>query len=103
MSASAKSRECTKKLKVDNYEETNWISSLPDGVLSNILSLMPTKYAFRTSLLSTRWKSLWASATTIDLEWYPVGVKKDAYSDFMDFVDRVLLLQNFPNTKIIGW
>ncbi|KAH7842259.1 hypothetical protein Vadar_003315 [Vaccinium darrowii] len=97
MTASAKSQECMKKLKVDNYEETDWISSLPDGVLSNILSLMPTKYAFRTSLLSTRWKSLWASATTIDLEWYPVGVEKDAYSDFMDFVDRVLLLHNDPN------
>lgn len=32
------------------------ISSLPEDVLSHILSLMPNNFAVQTSILSTRWK-----------------------------------------------
>ncbi|XP_058210857.1 putative FBD-associated F-box protein At5g53635 [Rhododendron vialii] len=89
----------------DYLEGKDWISNLPDAILCHILSLMPTKNAVRTGILSTRWKSLWASVPVIDLRYYRMG-----YGDpgsFMDFVDRVLLLHNSPNlTKFhlhCGW
>lgn len=44
------------------------ISKLPDEVLCHILSFLPTKYAVRTSLLSTRWKYLYASVPSLDFD-----------------------------------
>ncbi|KAK3017567.1 hypothetical protein RJ639_006634, partial [Escallonia herrerae] len=44
------------------------ISNLPDSLLSHILSLLPTKIAVATSILSTRWKLLWSSITTFDFD-----------------------------------
>ncbi|XVF87719.1 hypothetical protein PTKIN_Ptkin18bG0143300 [Pterospermum kingtungense] len=62
------------------------LSGLPDSVLSHILSFLPTRQVVRTSVLSTRWKYLYASVTTLD---FADGVYESS-SGFMDFVDRVL-------------
>ncbi|XWS16552.1 hypothetical protein CRYUN_Cryun34aG0098300 [Craigia yunnanensis] len=65
------------------------LSGLPDSVLSHILSFLPTKYAVRTSILSTRWRYLSTSVTTLDFDNYP-----GPSDNFMNFVDRVLFFHD---------
>ncbi|CAL5394575.1 unnamed protein product [Camellia sinensis] len=77
--------------KLSDSKEKDRISNLPDEILSHILCFMPTKYAARTSLLSTRWKSIWPSVHIIDL------YSNEQSSGFIDFVDRLLLLRNSSN------
>ncbi|KAI8011784.1 F-box/LRR-repeat protein [Camellia lanceoleosa] len=83
--------------KLSDSKEKDRISTLPDEILSHILCFMPTKYAARTSLLSTRWKSIWTSVHIIDLDSLGERRHNEQSSGFMDFVDRLLLLRNSPN------
>lgn len=73
------------KLQVGNEDK---ISELPDAVLSHMLSFLATKYAVRTSVLSTRWKNIWASVPCLDFE-HKYSCQSD-YVGFLSFIDRVL-------------
>ncbi|KAG5517231.1 hypothetical protein RHGRI_037851 [Rhododendron griersonianum] len=76
------------------------ISSLPDSLLIHILSLIPTKYAVRTCILSLRWKDLWSFVPSLDFnEWLSANTVPDNDISFMNFVDRVLLLHKLPSIE----
>ncbi|KAJ3690827.1 hypothetical protein LUZ61_019991 [Rhynchospora tenuis] len=52
----------TKRSKLTEPDAPDFISALPNEVLSSILSLVPVKDAARTSVLSSRWRHLWKEA-----------------------------------------
>lgn len=55
------------------------ISQLPDSLICQILSHLPTDDAVRTSILSTRWTSLWL--------WVPIlHLNSGEFPDFISFV-----------------
>ncbi|OEL15305.1 hypothetical protein BAE44_0023674 [Dichanthelium oligosanthes] len=49
------------------------ISRLPDALLSNIVSRLPTKEAARTVVLSTRWRGVWAATPLLVDDAHLVG------------------------------
>ncbi|KAL1209163.1 F-box protein [Cardamine amara subsp. amara] len=84
------------------------ISNLPDEVLCHILSFFTTKEAALTSLLSKRWRNLFAFVPNLDIDdsifLHPEEGKRERdgiLQSFMDFVDRVLTLQStYPIKKV---
>ncbi|KAF9594458.1 hypothetical protein IFM89_031060 [Coptis chinensis] len=80
------------------------ISNLPDNIIHYILSLLPTKYAVGTSVLSNRWKCLWTGIHNLDFCEQLSYSKSRARNNllkrkqiFIDFVDRVLPLLDVSN------
>ncbi|XP_058772407.1 FBD-associated F-box protein At3g52670-like isoform X2 [Vicia villosa] len=63
------------------------ISSLPDEVISHILSFLPTKLAATTSILSKRWNPLWLSVPTLNFD----DKTSQNIESFLKFVSSALL------------
>lgn len=64
------------------------LSSLPPEILSHILSLMPTKLAVKTSILSKKWRYSWMLVYNLDFD--DIGRPLHGKECFLEFVDRVL-------------
>ncbi|CAI0375064.1 unnamed protein product [Linum tenue] len=64
------------------------LSSLPDEIITHILSYLQTKYAVVTAVLSRRWKNLWTRVSSLDFDNRSTLRKRDM--EFRRFVDRVL-------------
>ncbi|XP_057444500.1 F-box/FBD/LRR-repeat protein At4g00160-like [Lotus japonicus] len=65
------------------------ISNLPDALLRDILSFLPTKQAVVTSILSKRWMPLWRSVPTLDFDDSCVN-SEDTYDRFVQAVYAVI-------------
>ncbi|KAK3027180.1 hypothetical protein RJ639_042446 [Escallonia herrerae] len=59
-------RHKIKEAATKNLEDR--ISTLPDNVLTHMLSFVTTKDSVKTSILSSTWKYLWASVPSLDLD-----------------------------------
>ncbi|XBH88812.1 hypothetical protein VPH35_080830 [Triticum aestivum] len=87
---------CTSKRARGTSDGVDRLSSLPDELLHCVMSFLPMPEAVRTSLLSPRWRNLWASAPYIRID----------HQDFMDddklekFGDRLLLTTSLDKAWI---
>ncbi|KAI3864484.1 hypothetical protein MKX03_003305, partial [Papaver bracteatum] len=78
------------------------ISRLPEPIIHHILTLLPTKCAVSTTILSKGWNNLWISVPVLDFrEWKSPDTRETQSStnSFMDFVDRVLSFRNMLEIK----
>uniref|UniRef100_A0A1J3I4L3 FBD-associated F-box protein n=1 Tax=Noccaea caerulescens TaxID=107243 RepID=A0A1J3I4L3_NOCCA len=78
--------ESKEKEKGICQERRDMISNLPDSLISQMLSCLPTKEAVRTSVLSNMWKSLWLLIPSMSLTSYDFP----DYNAFVSFVDKSL-------------
>ncbi|XP_023638787.1 putative F-box/FBD/LRR-repeat protein At3g59240 isoform X3 [Capsella rubella] len=69
------------------------ISNLPEALICHILSFLPIRVAALTSLLSKRWRYLFAFVPNLDFDDSGCRPHELARMIFMNFVDRVLVLQ----------
>lgn len=66
------------------------ISQLPDPILHCIFSFLTTRDLVRSSVLSRRWRNLWASMQSLFFD----EIEFDYTEEFACFVDAVLLLRD---------
>nr|XP_051197361.1 putative F-box/LRR-repeat protein At3g28410 [Lolium perenne] len=76
------------------------ISTLPDNVLQDILSLLTAQEAVRTCVLARSWRHLWRSITSLrilspDTAWYDIlSDDPEPARDLWKFVDNLLNLRD---------
>lgn len=68
--------------------EVDRISNLPNDILIQILSSLPTKQAFLTSILSKRWKNLWCYVPDVEFMEAKDSGSKDSFDEFVYYVLR---------------
>ncbi|PWA98405.1 F-box domain, FBD domain, Leucine-rich repeat domain, L domain-like protein [Artemisia annua] len=83
--------EKSRRSKASKHENgVDFISNMPDPILQFILQRLPRiEEAVRTSILSTRWRYLWTSIPSVDIDVR--ATKKFRKTKFRKFVNSVLL------------
>ncbi|CAA7016098.1 unnamed protein product [Microthlaspi erraticum] len=77
---------CVKRRASFSRASEDMISELPESLISQILSYLPTKEAVKTGVWSNRWKSLWLLIPGLDLD----SSDFPCYKSFERFIDRFL-------------
>ncbi|KAM0939183.1 putative F-box domain, FBD domain, leucine-rich repeat domain superfamily [Dioscorea sansibarensis] len=77
-------------------ESSDIISNLPYEIKEKILECLPIKDVVRTSILSTKWRYVWASLRKLVFDDKDFISDEDFDDMFPEFVDRFLLLHDGP-------
>ncbi|KAK6116645.1 hypothetical protein DH2020_049608 [Rehmannia glutinosa] len=79
--------------KEEENHDLDRLSSLPDSILSHILSFFDTRSAIRTSVLSERYRLLWTLSQCLDFTLW----QSQSVVSFESYVNRVLRLREPSN------
>ncbi|CAO2144609.1 unnamed protein product [Urochloa humidicola] len=82
-----------RRLEQEEKEGQDRISCLPDGVLGDIVSLLPTKDGARTQALSSRRRHIWRSAP---LNFALDALKRNLSGRAAGDIPRILAAHNGP-------
>lgn len=87
----------------DGFKVMDRISELPDEILFSILSLLELKEAAATSILSRRWRYLWAFTMTLNFPFYKPGFNRyvvEQHRDvYVNWVNSVLEQYRGPHIE----
>ncbi|KAG8363739.1 hypothetical protein BUALT_Bualt19G0053600 [Buddleja alternifolia] len=83
----------------DSEANPDRLSELPESLIVQILSLLPTEEAVRTGVLSTRWKNHWNHIDKLDFMYDIEEPSPGALESFISFVDRTLMQCNSPKIQ----
>ncbi|XP_024928657.1 FBD-associated F-box protein At1g66320 [Ziziphus jujuba] len=85
----------TKRIKYYHQEEEDRLSELPDSIIYQIFSLLPTYILVRMSVLSKRWRHLWLSDSTLYVDdSVPLCIRFRRRHKLLNFVDKYLKHHN---------
>lgn len=87
----------TKTIISNGNVDDSRISALADALLSRILSLLPITDAVTASVLSKRWRFLWTSIDTLNINDAPCHSLAPKKVGFVNFINSVLFLLNPPS------
>ncbi|XP_076927945.1 F-box/FBD/LRR-repeat protein At1g13570-like [Bidens hawaiensis] len=79
--------------KTREFEPEDFISRMPDNVLTNILDRLPIQDAVRTSILSSNWRFNWTmlSQLVFDDNFFTYLSKTKAKNNYKGIISRILL------------
>ena len=82
--------------------ETDRLSELPIEVLQHILSFLPTKQVFQSTLLSTTWRHVWTTFPTLKFDSTNKRNSKDVKgikANFYKFVEKTLRIRHHQSER----
>ncbi|KAK7244065.1 hypothetical protein RIF29_38883 [Crotalaria pallida] len=94
------SHQLPKRQRANNGSE-DIFSKLPESLISRILSLLSTKDAFRTSVLSKKWRHRWTCITKLVMDDSDFYSRKKTKQCFLNFMYRILLLTKWESFSLV--
>ncbi|KAK2970486.1 hypothetical protein RJ640_023669 [Escallonia rubra] len=76
------------------------LSNLPDEILCHILSFLPTKNVVATSILSSRYSSLWSCIPVLDFHYQP---HLHSPQKFVEFVNKLVDKHQTKKNQGLKW
>ncbi|XP_075520740.1 F-box/FBD/LRR-repeat protein At2g26030-like isoform X1 [Primulina tabacum] len=97
-------RDAGKKPRLSGDKEGNEgediISNMPETIICQILSLLPTKDVLRTCVLSKDWEYKWTGIYNIDInDVQRFSLKTTRKTSVVNFVDRIFILSRNASLK----